>query len=165
MSANDSKRLTKKGPEQPATLFSPATLSDANVILRNVIQNLSPEMKSEVVLRCDELVRVQGSAEDIETAFSQLLKLIVNEKPFDKKLFLHITCFHDKKGEIETIASGLQRYIIQFHTNVSLNAKWMQEAEGHINGIAALLLPFGGSFHVNQLKNSGCVFYISLPGK
>lgn len=165
MSANDSKRLAKKGAQNPATLFSPTTLADANLLLRNAIQNLSPEMKSEVVLRCDELVQVQGAAENIQKAFSQLLKLIVNEKPSDKKLFLHITGFHDRKGEIETIANGLQRYIIQFHTNISLHAEWMQEAERRINDIASLLLPFGGSFQVNQLKNSGCVFYISLPGK
>jgi hypothetical protein len=165
MSANDSQRLNQKLSDYPATLFSPLTLVDANTVLCKVIQKLSPRFKNDVVLRCDELAQLQGSEQNIENAFSQLLQLIEEEKPLDKKLFLHITSFIDRSNDKSTIGQGLQRYIIQFHTNISLHAAWMQEAEYRINGIASLLLPFDGSLQVNQLKNSGCVFSISLPGK
>ena len=165
MSANDSQQLNPKQSVYPATFFSTTNLVDANKVLRNAIQKLSPEFRNEVVLRFDELAQLQVSEESMEQAFFKLLQLFVNEKPSDKKLFLHITCFHDSKAVTKTIGRGLQRYIIQFHTNISLHAAWMQEAEKNINNIATLLLPFNGSLQVNQLKNSGCVFSISLPGK
>jgi hypothetical protein len=164
MSVHDFTRLHNQS-EYPATFFSPAKLVDTNSFLRKAIQKLSPETRSEVVLRCDELVQLQCSEENIEKVFSQLLQLIVDAKPSDKKLFLHITCFPELKKQKETIVLGLQRYIIQFHTNVALHSPWIQEAENRINNIASLLPPFGGSLQVNQLKNSGCVFSISLPGK
>lgn len=150
--------------ENSAALFSPATFVDTNKVLRKAIQTLSPDLRNEVVLRCDDMAHLQGVEENIEQAFTQLLQLIAAEKATDKKLFLHITCFHDDKAPEETIDNGLQRYIVQFHTNISLSVTWLQEAESRINGIASLLLPFG-KLQVNQLKNSGCVFSISLPGK
>lgn len=163
MTVYDSNRLRHQSG-YPAT-FSPAKLVDTNSVLRKAIQKLSPEVRSEVVLRCDELVQLQCSEENIEKVFSQLLQLITGAKPAEKKLFLHITCFKEMKKEKETIALGLKRYIIQFHTNVTLHSPWIQEAENRISTIASLLPPFGGSLQVNQLKNSGCVFSISLPGK
>ena len=163
MSVHDSKRLHSQ-PAYPAT-FSPAKLVDTNSFLRKAIQKLSPEMRSEVVLRCDELVQLQCSEESVEKVFFQLFQLITDAKPSGKKLFLHITCLKELTKEKETIALGLQRYVIQFHTNVSLHSPWIQEAEKRINTIASLLPPYGGSFQVNQLKNSGCVFSIALPGK
>ena len=165
MSVHDSHRLNKTQSEYSTTFFSQVTLVDTNMILRKAIQKLSPEIRNEVVLRCDELVRLQCAEENIDLAFTQLLQLIADAKPSDKKLFLHITCFQETRKEKETIALGLQRYTIQFHTNVSLHAAGAQEVEYRINSIASLLPPFGGSLQVNQLKNSGCVFSISLPGK
>jgi len=165
MSVHEPHRLTKTQSEPSAAFFPQATLVDTNLVLRKAIKKLSPEIRKEVVLRCDELVRLQCAEENIEEAFTQLLQLIADAKPSDKKLFLHITCFQETKKEKETIAPGLQRYVIQFHTNVSLPVGGMQEAEFRINNIASLLPPFGGSLQVNQLKNSGCVFSISLPGK
>ena len=164
MSVHDSQRLNQKQSVPPAVCFSPAKLVDSNFLLQKAIQKLSPEVRSEVVLRCDELVQLQCSEESSEKVFSQLLQLIAKAKPVDRKLFLHITCFPESK-EGKTIAFGLKRYIIQFHTNISLHSEGTQEAEKEINTIASLLVPYGGSLQVNQLKNSGCVFSISLPGK
>jgi hypothetical protein len=165
MSVHDSHRLNKTQSKYTAAFFSQAKLVDTNLVLRKAIQKLSPEVRNEVVLRCDELVQLQCSEENMDKAFTQLLQLIADAKPSDKKLFLHITCFQEGKKEKETIALGLRRYTIQFHTNVSLHAAEAHEVEYCINNIASLLPPFGGRLQVNQLKNSGCVFSISLPGK
>ena len=163
MSVHESQRRHKQSGS-PATYFSPATLVDTNVILQRAIQKLPPELRNEVVLRCDELVHLQCSEEDSENLFTQLLRFIAKGKPLEKKLFLHITCFPDG-AETAAATFGLKRFKLQFHSNSSLHTEGTQEAEKQINSLAAILVPYSGSLQVNQLKNSGCVFSISLPGK
>ena len=164
MSVHNSQRLNQKQSGRPPVCFTPANLVDTNLLLKEAIQKLSPEIRGEVVLRCDELVQLQCSYDCCEKTFTFLLQLVAKAKPVDKKLFLHITCFPQSKDN-ETIGLGLKRYIIQFHTNISLHAEGLPEMEKQISKIASLLVPHGGSLQVNQLKNSGCVFSISLPGK
>ena len=156
-------RTNKNGIKKPATLHSPMTFVETNTLLKRAIQKLPVEVKNEIVLRCDELARLQGTEESIEKAFTLLLQMIADERDMGKKLFLHITCAKQKNEE--DAPAGLQRFFVQFHANLTLHASWMLQAEGRINTIASLLLPFGGSLVVNQLKNSGCVFCITLPGK
>jgi len=153
------------GAQKPVPVSTPATFVDTNVLLQKTIQRLPSSIRSGIVLRCDELARLQISEEAMEKAFSQLLQMIIEERETGTKLFLHITCSKEKKQEQETTSDQFSRFLIQFHTNLKPHAAWMQEAESRINNIASLLTPFGGSLLVNQLKNSGCVFVISLPGK
>ena len=162
MSATDPKL---NSIQVPTLSFHQPALVDTNALLKSAIQKLPPEVRSDVVLRCDELAHLQCPEDHIEKAFTQLLQMIVAEKAMDAKLYLYIKCSAENKKEKETIPNELQRFSIQFHTNITAHAAWMQAAEQRINGIASLLLPFGGSFLVNQLKNSGCIFCISLPGK
>ncbi|HYO20889.1 MAG TPA: hypothetical protein VER36_00700 [Flavisolibacter sp.] len=147
--------------KKPATLHLATTFVDTNGLLKSAIQQLPAELRSEIVLRCDELALLQGSEEAIGTAFSQLLQMIIDEREAGKKLFLHITC----AKQTEAMLTGGQRFLIRFHANITLHASWMEEADRRINSIASLLLPYGGSLLVNQLKNAGCVFCITLPGK
>jgi hypothetical protein len=156
-------RLNPAGARSSAPLYVPATLVDTNALLQAAIRQLSPAARADIVLRCDELARLKASAAPLENAFAQLLQMIVAEREPESKLFLHITCAKDKT--VETSRDGISRFLIQFHTNLSLHATWMQETEANINHIASLLLPYGGKLTVNQLKNTGCVFIISLPGK
>lgn len=158
-------RRNKTEIQKPAPVHPTATFVDTNALLKKAIQNLPASIRSEIVLRCDELAPLQISEEAIEKAFSQLLQMIIDEREAESKLFLHITCASDKKQQAETTSPCLSRFLIQFHTNLKPHSAWMQEAGNQINRIASLLTPFDGSLLVNQLKNSGCVFVISLPGK
>lgn len=152
--------------EQHTTLIqSPDALVDTNALLQKAIQQLPPEVRNGMVLRCDELPRLRVNEETIEETFMQLLQMIVAERTAGAKLYLYITCSPENKKEKEAILSGPERFFIQFHTNINPHETWMRKAEHNINSIASLLLPFGGSLLVNKLKNSGCVFCISLPGK
>lgn len=163
MSAPD-PRLNKTRTGKPAPLHTPATFVDTNAVLQKAIQQLPAVVRNETNLRCDELARLQISEQVLHQAFTQLLQMIVEERA-DTKLYLHITCSEKKKQEQDANSPRLSRYLIQFHTNLTPHAAWMEEAENRTSRIASLLLPFGGSLLVNQLKNSGCVFIITLPGK
>lgn len=158
-------KLSRTNVGQPAPLHTLANLADTNQLLQKALQKLPTDIRSDIVLRCDELARLQITNEALEDALSQLLQMIVDERETGVKLFLHITCSHENKGEREAITNRLSRFLIQFHTNLTPHAAWMQDAESRINRIASTLLPFGGSLQVNQLKNSGCVFCITLSGK
>jgi uncharacterized protein YdiU (UPF0061 family) len=163
MSVTD-PRLNKTEVDKPAPLYSSSTFVDANALLQKAIQKLPSEVRSGIILRCDELAHLQGTQEEIEKVFTQLLEMIVKEKEANKKLFLHITCSKENKAEKAT-SSAVQRFRIQFHANLSPHAAWMQKAEKQMDSIAALLVQHNGSLQVNQFKNSGCVFCITLPGK
>ena len=158
-------KLGRTNVVQPTPAQSISTFVDTNQLLQKAIQKLPTEIRSEIALRCDELAKLQITSEAMEDAFTQLLRMIVDEREIGGKLFLHITCSHENKEERGAITNGLSRFLIQFHTNLTPHAAWMQDAESRINRIASILLPFGGSLQVNQLKNSGCVFCIALPGK
>jgi hypothetical protein len=163
MSARDQGIYNSK-LQNSVTLSLPAMLVDANALLQKAIQNLSPAARNAVILRCDEMACLQGDEVAIGKAFTQLLQLIVNERESGQQLYLHITCSLDDKNATEEKTLALQRFSIQFNTNITPQSAWMRDAEPRLNSIASLLLP-NGSLQVNQLKNSGCVFCISLPGK
>ena len=163
MSAPDS-RLNRPGMARPSPLHTFVAFVDAGAVLQKAIQRLAPFEKSGIILRCDELARLQISEQALLQVFTQLLQMIISERA-DVKLFLHITCAKEQKPDQAAKTQVASYYLIQFHTNLTPHAAWMREAESRTNSIASLLQPFSGRLVVNQLKNSGCVFVIALPGK
>lgn len=141
-------------------------LVDANAVLQKVVKRFSLELRNRVILRCDELPNVQGTTESIERIFGDVLELIMEKKQAVDQLYLHInsgTAFSNAQDI--SLPKGLKRFLIQFHTNITPGKDWLQVSEQKINAIAAMLSPFGGSLSVNQFKNSGSLFCITLPGK
>lgn len=131
---------------------------DINVILKRLIQQLPAAVRSTLVLRCDELPKIYGPEENVQKVLSELLQ-IITEKAASKTLYLHITCnIEDAPEEKEGI------FLLRFHTNLTPN-EWLESNNEKVNRIAALLTPFGGRVQINQLKNSGCIFVLSLPRK
>jgi hypothetical protein len=142
-----------------------STLVNANTILRKALHNLTPEVRSNLVLRCDELPLVKITEECLENAFTELLSLIISNRSTDTKLFLHISCIQETEpGNNTGVKDGNHRYQVQFHSNTSPYTEWLPKNQQQINSIAASLVPAGGSLVVNHLKNSGCIFCIALPG-
>jgi hypothetical protein len=164
MSLPDSGRNNVE-KRKPALVHQAMTVVDTNLLLQKAIQQLPQTVKNAIILRCDELARLQISEEALEKAFVHLLQMITEGRETDVKLFLHITCSAERKHEREKGAASISRYKIQFHTNSCPLAGRIKEAERRMDSIASLLLPFDGSLEVNQLKHSGSVFIITLPGK
>ena len=161
MSPAESPRnsVTKR---QPASLQEATPAVNSSQLLQKAIQQLPSEVKNSIILRCDLLARLQISEEALEKVFVQLLEIITEDIKTDEKLFLHITCSVVSSAEEKSTVS---RYNIQFHTNASPFASSVQQVEQKMNSIVSLLSPFHGSLEINQLKNSGSVFIICLPGK
>ena len=99
MSVHNSQRLNPKQSGRPPVCFTPANLVDTNLLLKEAIQKLSPEIRGEVVLRCDELVQLQCSYECCEKTFTYLLQLVAKAKPVDKKIVFTYNLLSPKSGQ------------------------------------------------------------------
>jgi hypothetical protein len=152
-------------PPTPEQIKSAAErcLVNTNAVLQKALQRLTAEQRNTIALRCDDLPVVQGTEEDFETVFSSLLQTILQRKENVSKLFLHIHCTaEDFAADAPT---ELKQYSIQFNTNIAPCAEWLQQHEQQLAHVAAILQKNGGLLLVNQLKNTGCIFSVSLPGK
>jgi hypothetical protein len=138
-------------------------LVNTNVVLQNVLQQLSAEDRNKIVLRCDDLPYVQGNECDFEFVFSGLLQMILQKKENVSKLFLHINCKTEEEESQKSI--GFKSFCIQFKTNIISCADWFEIHEEQINKIATILHKNGSSLAVNQMSGSGCIFSVSIPGK
>ena len=150
-------------PAPERTVAAGRKLVNTNAVLQRTLQRLSAEERSTIALRCDELPVLEGNEEDFESVFSGLLQLILQEKKNLATLFLHIHCTSE---EIDPKAQqGLKQISIQFNTNVTPCADWLEQNDQQFNEVAGILQTYGGNLLLNQLKNSGCTFSVSLPGK
>lgn len=158
----------RRNPDfSPASLKQPAPpLVDSNKVLQRALKKISAEAKNAMVLRCDELPYLQGTEETIELAFTRLLQLILEKKDAVIKVYLHISSTLSTIKELKASdRPDLHRFLVRFHTNLVPDKDWLKKAKESINGIASVLSIYDGNIAIQQLKSSGCVFYISLPGK
>ena len=138
-------------------------LVNTNAVLQRTLQRLNAEERNTIALRCDELPVLEGSEEDFEAVFSGLLQLILQEKENVATLFLYIHCTTE---EIHSQSQqGLKQISIQFNTNITPCADWLHQSDQQFKEVAGILQKHGGNLLLNQLKNSGCIFSVSLPGK
>lgn len=133
-----------------------ANLVDLNSVLQRLLQQLDAGIRFNLVLRCDHLPQLPGNEADWEAVFSGLLQMIFQKKKDVTKLFLHIHCTsHDAGNSFE----------IQFNTNISPCHNWMQAHKVQLTRISNMLKKHKGNLVVNQVKASGSIFSVSLPGK
>jgi hypothetical protein len=160
-------RLKNNPKDNLISVTSPITIgADASALLQKAVQKIKPAVRSTIILRCGELPLIKATDESLEKVFTELLHMIVEKKPADLKLYLYINSSTEDTEELDlSLPLGYGRFQIQFHTNLIPSAEWMQEAEKVIIDMQTLLKPFGGFLTVNELKNPGCLFSISLPGK
>lgn len=136
---------------------------NTNFVLQSVLQQLRPEVKNKIILRCDELPLVQGNKNEYTTVFTLLLHMLVAKQEEVSKLYLHIHCTRDSFSEFTTASPAL--YCIRFYTNLIPSADWMKNHREQIDEANLLLQKQKGSLTVNAGNNTGCLFSVSLPGK
>lgn len=134
-----------------------------NVVLKNVLQNLEPEERAKIVLRCDDLPVAIGEEGAFVQLFRGLLQMILQKKDEVPTLFLHISCTGGEKTLLAHKAA--EAYTVQFNTNIIPCTAWFEKNKERLNELSALLLQNNGRLSVNQFKASGCIFSVSLPGK
>lgn len=134
-----------------------------NTALQKALLQLQTEERSKVILRCDDLPIIPGAEEDFEKIFFVLLHLIFHKKNDVPQLFLHIHCLQEENSSLA--ANEEKWFTIQFKTNITPDVEWLETNNHRINEVAAILQKNKGTLVVSQLKSSGCIFSVSLPGK
>jgi hypothetical protein len=134
---------------------------NASAVFQQVLHKLDAGERKAIVLRCDELPLLQGTEEEIQLLFSGLLQMILQKKDSVSQLFLHINC---KTALQETVGkTGRMHYIIQFSTNITPCADWMQANKKQIEEFQTILQQYNGS--LRMAESQGCIFSLSLPSK
>jgi hypothetical protein len=136
---------------------------DANAIIQQVLQNLEVSDRKSIVLRCDDLPCLHGTAEEVEKIFSGVLQMILQKKVAVSSLLLHISCKVSNRDS--ELLPGRKLFYIRFCTNITPCTDWIQRIEKEMAQVVSICNKNGGHFEVAQTTSQGCIFSVSLPGK
>ena len=118
--------------------------------------------RAEIIVRCESLPDVEGNSQQLSLFFETLLGLILEPSMNTGKLFIYLHCEEDKRY---LPGNNSKTYHIRFHTNLGCDQSWKERTEKSVMLCRQILTDHGGSFMVNNINNTGCLFSIILPGK
>lgn len=169
MSTIESTLDQKKNPVTATAAPDPIskTMMDLGEMFRESMKKYQAgPFKDSIIIRCETLPVIEGSKDQITQLFDNLVSMIFRYPPSGSKLFLYIDC---DEMEPEKVKGGkstnVKEYTIKFHTNISTNDTWKKENEGLIASCGQLVLAQKGTFGVNNINNTGCLFSLTFPGK
>ena len=133
-----------------------------NDIFRESLKRARADCPVDVIIRCDSLPFIPGVTNNFSELFDTLIGLIFRISGSANRAFLYVGC------EEESGTTGLQNriyrnYIIRFHTNFSTGDEWKEKNAVQLSRCNEIISNYGGSFIVNSIKNTGCLFLITLP--
>lgn len=144
------------------------TAIDLNEVLGEVMKRFQSRLeKNKVISRCEILPVVEANKQQIIRIFDNMINIIVSSPASGTNLFLGINC-NEEDSSMRLNGNGksnYKNYIISFYTNIQTNENWENNHQHLIAECKHLLEKNSGSFAMNNKINSGCSFYITLPGK
>jgi hypothetical protein len=152
-------------PEEEFDLYNrsgQASTVYLNDVFRESLKKARSERAVDVIIRCDSLPFIPGTKKYFSELFDALIGLIFDMSDAASKAFLYVGC------EEESGTTGLQNriyrnYNIRFHTNFSTGDEWRRKNAAQLSRCNEIISNYGGSFIVNTIKNTGCLFLITLP--
>lgn len=145
------------------------TVIDLNEVLGEVMKRFQSSLeRNKVISRCEILPVVEANKQQITRVFDNLINnIIASSHALGTNLFLSINC-NEESSLVRLNDNGksdYKNYIISFYTNIQTNEDWEYNHQRMIAECKHLLENNSGSFAMNNKLNSGCSFYITLPGK
>jgi light-regulated signal transduction histidine kinase (bacteriophytochrome) len=141
---------------------------DLNEVIGVIMKRFQSSLgKNKVIARCEMLPVVEANKQQMTKAFDNLINIILSSSASGANLFLSINCNEESsliKLNIDS-KSNYKNYIISFYTNIQANKEWECSNLQRITECKHLIESNSGSFSMNYKINSGCSFYITLPGK
>jgi len=144
----------------------PAGLLSLNDILKESLKKAQAQAENvQLIVRCELLPLIKAGQEDMTRLFDYLLSTILNHAG-NSRLFLHVDCDKDSDELMDlTLEKGFQRYTIKFYTNITTHDNWKLINNQALINCGQILSRHNGFFFVNDIRSTGCLFSISLPGK
>ena len=140
-------------------LSSSVSLND---IFRESMKKVRAECPVDIIVRCESLPFIPGVETHFSELFDNLIGLIFDMSGMANRLFLFVEC------EEETGSSGpfdqiYRDYVIRFHSNFSTSDEWKQNNAVRLSRCNEIISNYQGSFIVNTINNTGCLFLIRVP--
>jgi hypothetical protein len=158
--------LTNPEPEPlPGSVHSPAfSLNEVFQERMRKAQGLHGHL--HLVVRCEQLPHMEGNREEIGRLFDSMISMMVNPVPEGSKLFLHIDCQEVSfvSGEQHEL-SEKNAFQIRFYTNSAIDEAWKEVHAQALLRCQLIAAGHHGSFTLNHLRQTGCLFSLTIPGK
>lgn len=141
--------------------------TDLNTVMQQVLARHKSEIEQlNIIVRCENLPPVTVNESTLLQVISALVRSIVNLPAGTCRQYLYINCAQAAAAvpnpELLQIPTG---YKVQFHTNIGATPEWQMTHEKSWEACTALLNAEGGNLVINDIKNTGCIFSLFLPGK
>jgi hypothetical protein len=148
-------------PEKKPDLINiPVPMFSLNEILRESMKNL---YAPDVIIRCESLPYIKGNHTEIARLFNMLISLITDYRPAAPQLFLYVDC--DSGTREVGLEQGFKKFMIKLYTNITTDEAWKQVNHEVLSACDKIVTDHNGQLQVNTIKNTGCLFAISLAGK
>jgi hypothetical protein len=140
--------------------------TDLNDVMQQSLHRFQSGIRNQnVIVRYESLPVIEADKTAMIKVFGSLVQMIINHPPEGSKLYLYVDCEEESREQDSETHYVSKRYFIRFHTNITTNEEWKAEYQRVLEECTAMLKQFGAGFTVNEIKNTGCLFSISLSGK
>lgn len=165
MSVSDST-FPNKNIEAVFEKASGGSMLSLNQIFKESLKKAQSQADDlQIIVRCQNLPRINGSHAEIVQLFDMLLAMILNNPPQNSKLYLYVDCEEDNVDRIDSHFEGVKQYLIKFYTNITIHDHWKVLNSQSLINCKQILSNLHGNLVVNNISSTGCLFTISLPGK
>lgn len=117
------------------------------------------------IIRCDVLPWVQENEISYSKLFQILIGTIVDHPPAASKLFIYIRCEKQNNEVLDMSEHDFELFKISIHTNIDTDEHWLQLYQQKIEAIKNSYGMAGSTFNYNVIKNTGCLYSITVAGK
>jgi signal transduction histidine kinase len=140
--------------------------TDLNEVIQQSLHRFQSGIRNQnVIVRYENLPIIEADKKAVIKVFDNLVQMILNHPPGGSKLYLYVDCEEESRAQDSETHYVSKRYFIRFHTNITTNEEWKAEYQRVLEECTELLNQFDAGFTVNEIKNTGCLFSISLSGK
>ena len=146
--------------------YSEPRYTNLNEVMQQSLQRFQSGIRNlNLIVRCEDLPVIEADRKAMAKVFSSLVQMIIQHPPHGSKLYLYVDCEEESREQDPETHYISKRYFIRFHTNITTSEEWKAEYRRVLEECASVLKQFGAGLTVNEIKNTGCLFSISLSGK
>jgi hypothetical protein len=164
MSVADSP-VPRNGHEIKNPISSGYTVS-LNDVFRESLRKIEGFLKRDnLIVRCDDLPQISGTRQELKQVFDTLIDIIF-DSALQSRLFLHVGCMEiHLEGNEPLTTKHMKRYQIRIQTNINTDKSWKDRHRNALDSCEQSLSRLDGTFSVNPVSNTGCLFTLTVPGK
>ena len=149
----------------PGGQNSTASMVSLNELFKESLRKVQAGTDMNMVVRCQVLPVIRGRREEMENLFDTLVRMIVHGAPYGSRRYLYVDCEEELRVSANSVNEDSKKYVIKFYTNTIINDGWKESHRLMLDKCETIVSSYHGNFTMNNIRDSGCLFSITLPGK